>query len=172
MRTKTDNNDWFEISDELWLDPKSHPKRLKLFIDANIPQLVIDELKGAGIPIITALEEHIEAREDKSILGWVKKSKRVLLTLDRDFWDDQKFPMQDVPGVIFVDVPPNNTDLILQAFGLIYGTFASSYSLDWWQNMKARATPSCYYLKTRNWEGRIAKYEIRLKGGKLLAREL
>jgi predicted nuclease of predicted toxin-antitoxin system len=172
MPTESDNDDWFEISDELWLDPKSHPKKLKLCADANIPQFVVDELRGAGIPVITAQDDNIETREDKSILAWAKKSQRVLLTLDRDFWDDHKFPMHDVPGVIFVDAPSNNTDSILQAFGLIYGTFASSYSLDWWQNMKARATTSRYFLKTRNWEGRIAKYEIKLKGGKLLAREL
>lgn len=165
-----EEGEWFEISEDLWHPPQ--PKKLKLCADASVPQPFVEELREADIPIRTASEDNLASRSDNDILAWAQRSKRVLITLDRDFWNDRKFPLRSVPGVIFVDVAPDDIDAALQAFGLLYGTFASSYPLDWWRRMKARATPEGYVLKMRTWEGRVARYAIKLKAGKLLAREL
>ena len=167
-----EDDDWFEISEDLWRDVHTQPKKFKLCADANIPQAFVDELRRAGILIRTASEDRVVTCSDDDILAWAKRSKRVLVTLDRDFWDDRKFPLQSVSGVVFLDVLPKNIDAALKAFDLIYGTFASSYSLDRWEGMKARATPEGYVLKIRTWEGRISQYSIKLKSGKLIAREL
>jgi predicted nuclease of predicted toxin-antitoxin system len=168
----SENEEWFEITQDLWLDPKAFPKKLKLCSDASVPQPVIDELTTASIPILTAYDDKVSTHSDKSILAWSKRKKRVLLTMDRDFWNDRKFPLQIVHGLIFIDVSPNNIDDALKVFGLIYGTFASSYSIDWWQNMMARALPENYFLKMRTWEGMKSEYEIRLMDGILYAREI
>lgn len=167
-----DSSEWFEISDDLWLDPKFVPKKLKLCADANIPRPIIEEIRQAGIPIRTATEDKAATHSDESILAWVRRCKRVLLTLDRDFWDDKKFPLQSVPGIIFIDVAPNDFAAILRSFGLIFGTFANSYPLDWWEQMKARVLPEGYVLKMRNWDGRTVEYAIKLKSGRIFAREL
>jgi len=167
-----EEGDWFDISDELWLDPQIQPKKLKLCTDANIPLEVVEEIRQAGIPVRTAYEDKIATHSDKAILAWAKRSKRILLTLDRHFWDDKRFPLQNVPGIIFIDVPPDNVDNILKSFGLIYGTFACSYHLDWWEGTKARAIPDGYVLRFWNWKGRTVEYAVKLKSGILLAREL
>jgi hypothetical protein len=31
------DDEWFEVGNDLWLDPKTKPKKLKLFADAQIP---------------------------------------------------------------------------------------------------------------------------------------
>jgi hypothetical protein len=172
MCPERDEDEWFEISEDLWLDPNRKPKKLKLCSDASVPQPIIDELRDAGIPVLTVYEADVATHADETILAWSRRNNRVLLTMDRDFWNGQKFPLHTVPGLIFLDVPPEDIDGALETFGLIYGTFASSYSLDWWESMKARATPSGYFLKMRNWEGRILQYEIKLEEGILFAREL
>ena len=167
-----EQGEWFEISEDLWRDPKTQPKKLKLCADASVPQPFVEELKRAGIPIRTASEDDLVSHSDNDILAWAKRSKRVLVTLDRDFWNDSKFALQSVPGVIFVDVAPDDIDGALRSFGLVYGTFAISYSLDWWEGMMARATPEGYVLKMRTWEGRVSRYAIKLAAGKVFAREL
>ena len=163
---------WFEISEEVWRDPQTQPKKLKLCADASVPQPFVEKLREAGIPVRMASEDGLASHSDNDILAWARRSKRVLLTLDRDFWNDRKFPLQRVPGVIFVDVAPNDIDAALRSFDLVYDTFARSYPLDGWEGMKARATPEGYVLKLRDWEGHVARYAIKLKAGRLLAREL
>jgi len=166
-----EDNDWFEITEDLWLDPRTSPKKLKLCSDSSIPQPIVSELRSIGIPVVTAYEDGVSSHSDSSILAWAKREKRILLTMDHDFWDDRKFPLQTVRGLIFIDVSPEDINSALKAFGLIYGTFASSYSLEWWQNMKARATTQFYLLKMRSWEGKVVQYEIKLEGGITYARE-
>jgi predicted nuclease of predicted toxin-antitoxin system len=167
-----ESTDWFEIEEALWLDSHSQPKKLKLCADANVPREIIAELRRAGIPVVAASEEGLAKRSDEEILAWTKRIGRVLLTLDRDFWDDRKFPLRKSPGIIFIDVKSEKSDDILHAFGLLYGTFASSYSLDWWDEMKVRAKREGYVLRMRSREGRGVEYAIKLVGKQLYAREL
>lgn len=94
------------------------------------------------------------------------------MTLDADFWDDRRHPLQAVQrGVIFVAEPPEEHDRILRAFGLVYGCFARSYPLDWWRHMKVRAVLGEFEIKMRTWEGRIARYRMKLRGGYVVAKE-
>ncbi|HLG30998.1 MAG TPA: DUF5615 family PIN-like protein [Candidatus Brocadiales bacterium] len=174
MSNEQEQDDWFEITN-IWLevDPRPKTKKLKLCADASVPRSFVEALKDLyKIPVITAIESNIVTHEDNSILAWSKRNKRVLLTMDRDFWDDKKFPLQNIPGVIFIDVPPSDVDDGLEAFALIYRTLAISFPLDRWPNKKARVTPSKYLLKMRTQEGHLLQYEIKLVAGKLLTREL
>ena len=165
-------SDWFEVSETDWLPPLTPTKKLKLFADASVPVPIIKEIRGAKIPVQSALDEGLSAGDDLAVIGAAKKQGKVLLTMDADFWDDRKFPVHQVHGVIFVDVSPSDIEGILTALGLLYGCFAQRYPLDWWRGMKARATPQGFILKIHTWEGRNQQYEFRLTGDKrLMARE-
>jgi len=167
-----DGDDWFEISEDLWRDPRARPKKLKLCADASVPQQFVDEVRQANIPVRIASEDGLSNRPDAEILAWANRAGRVLITFDQDFWDDRKFPLQNVKGLIFVDASPSKIDDALMAFGLVYGPFASSYSLEWWEGMKVRAKREGFILKMRTWEGKMTQYAIKLVGGRLYAREL
>lgn len=165
--------DWFEVAETDWLPPLTASKKLKLYADASVPLPIIKELRGAKIPIQSALEEGLSTDDDWTIMGAAKRQGKVLLTTDADFWDDRKFPLHQAHGIIFVDVSPSDIEGILAALGLLYGCFAQRYPLDWWQAMKARATPQGFTLKIHNWEGHNQEYQFRLTSDKrLVAREV
>jgi hypothetical protein len=133
------DGDWFEVSDKDWLDPRLKGKRLKLLADAQVPRPVVDEIRSAGIPIMTIGGEAAN-RPDSAVLQLAQRDRRVLLALDRDFWDDRKHPLQAVRrGIIFVDESPSQPSLILHTIGLVYGCFAKRYALGWWGSMKIRS---------------------------------
>lgn len=172
MSAEANEDEWFDISEDMWVEPNTTPRKLKLCSDASVPQPIIDELRNAGLSVLTAYECNVATHADEAILAWSRRNGRVLLTMDRDFWDDRKFPLQVVPGVIFLDVPPDSVDEAMSAFGLMYGTFARTYSLEYWWGKKARVTPSRYFLKMRMPEGDVMHYEVKLEAGGLLARQL
>lgn len=165
-------SEWFDISETDWLPPLTPTKKLKLFADASVPATIVKELRGAKISVQSALDQGLSSADDRAILGAARKQGKVLLTMDADFWNDTKFPVHQIHGIIFVDVSASDFDGILQAIGLLYGCFAQRYPLDWWRGMKARATPQGFTLKIQTWEGRNQQYEFRLSGDKrLMARE-
>jgi len=165
-------SEWFEVSESDWLPPLTPTKKLKLFADAGVPATMVKELRNAGISVESASDRGLSNADDQTVLGVARKQGKVLLTMDADFWNETKFPVHQVHGIIFVDVSPSDIDDALQALGLLYGCFAEKYPLDWWQGMKARATPQGFILKIRTWEGCNQQYEFRLSGDKrLMVRE-
>ena len=93
----------------------------------------------------------------------------MLLTLDRHFWNDRKFPLQKLPGVIFIDIPPDRVDEALEAFWLVYETLARF--LGNWKKMKIRASRNGYFVKGISWDGGIVRYEFKVVEGRVLVRE-
>lgn len=172
IRRDPDEDEWFEISDRDWLDPKFKAKKLKLLADAQIPEIVAAEIRSAGITLAT-LPQAARRRGDPDILSLAQSQGRVLLTLDGDFWDDRKFPLQVVQGgIIYIAEPPDQHDRILLAFGLVYGCFAKSYPLDWWHSMKVKGVVGQFEIKMRNWQGKVTRYKMKLKRGYVVAKEL
>ena len=167
-----EGDDWFEFSEDLWRDTRTVPRKLRLYADASVPAPLVEELRSAKIPTLYAPEQGLSSRPDHQILAWAGRSSRVLLTFDRDFWDDRRFPLQTVHGVILVDVPAAQFGDALGAFMLVYEAFAKSYSLDWWQSMKVRATTRGFVLKMRTFEGREAAWAVKAERPRVLAREL
>lgn len=167
-----ENSEWFEISEKDWQDPRFRGKKVKLLTDAQFPEPVIDEIRRAKIKV-ERLDERLRNRPDTDVLMLAQKLGRILITLDRDFWDDRKHPLQQVKmGIIYIDEPPDQHECILRAFGLVYGCFAKSYPLDWWNQMKVKGKVGEFMIKWRTWEGKVAKYKMKLRKGYLVAKEL
>jgi predicted nuclease of predicted toxin-antitoxin system len=164
-----ENDEWFLFEADLIVGSGTQPSELKLCADASIPKPFVDELRDASISIRTALEDGVNRKADQAILSWARRLKRVLVTLDRDFWNNQKFPLQKTPGIIFIDVPPDKVSGALEAFWLVYETFARFCGN--WQEMKIRATPGSYFIKGIGWDGHRIRYEVRVEGSQALARE-
>jgi Domain of unknown function (DUF5615) len=168
---EAEDSEWFEISESDWLEPGLPRKELKLLADAQVPEPVVIEIRSATIKIST-LSVAMRRQPDVNVLQLAQRQGRVLLTLDADFWDDRKHPLQGLAGgIIYVAEPPDQHDRILRAFGLVYGCFAKNYPLDWWGQMKIRAVVGEFSIKHRTWEGKVATDKMRLRKGFLEAKE-
>jgi predicted nuclease of predicted toxin-antitoxin system len=167
-----DESEWFEVSDEDWLEPGFKGRKLKLMADAQVPAYIVQEIRAAKI-VIDRIPGELRTYPDTNILMYAQKKQRVILTLDRDFWDDKKYPLQKLKtGLIYVAVPPSEHERILRAFGLVYGCFAKNYPLDWWRSMKVRASVGEFEIKMRTWEGKVAGYKMRLRRNQVVAKEV
>lgn len=167
-----EGEDWFEVSDRDWLDPGFVGKKLKLLADADVPKPIVDELNAANV-VVKTLSTLDRRRDDRGVLEIATRQGLVLLTLDRDFWDDRKHPVHLVRrGIVFVDEPPQEYDRVLRAFGLLYGCFARSYPLDWWNTMKVRCIVGQFEIKMRTIGGTVERHRFRLRAGRLYAKEI
>jgi predicted nuclease of predicted toxin-antitoxin system len=174
MGSEIDDHEWHEFP---WDDAPSMPpgphKKLKLLADANIPKPMIDELRSAGIVVHSAVEKGIATHPDRNILQLAKKLGAVLLTMDKDFWEDRQYPLQKSPGVIFIDIPPDQVSKAIDGLAKFYALFAQGFPLDWWDQMKAKVSENAFRIKNITWEGRTSEDEYRLlEDGKLQTRTI
>jgi predicted nuclease of predicted toxin-antitoxin system len=167
-----DDNDWFEFGGDLSDIAGGRPRKLRLYADHNLPKVIVDEIRGAKIPILTAFEDQHASRDDKAIYERARKLKRVLLTQDEDFWDDRRFSLRYGPGLILVSVAPEKTEKIVEVLATFYAIFAQHFSLDWWPGLKARLVEEESTIKGVSWTGGVFEYRLRLAGGSILFREV
>lgn len=171
-KLNAEETEWLEVPHHDWPSPKFRAKKLKLLADAQIPQPVLEEMKANGVSI-DALDVNARSLDDRGVLRLAQERRRVLLTLDADFWDDRRHPLQSVSsGIIYIAEPPSNADRVLEAFVFVYWCFAKHYPLDWWNHMKVRGRVRQFEVKMRTWEGKTARQKIALRHGRIVAREL
>jgi predicted nuclease of predicted toxin-antitoxin system len=148
-------------------------KKLKLYVDMNVPEPLIKELRSAGLVIHLARHEGSDRRPDQNIYQEARKRGLVLLTMDRDFWKDKEHPFQTTTGIIFVDVSPDQAEKACDGLALFYALFAKYYPLDWWKGTKVRVYEHGFVVRSHTWQGRISEDEFRLTDShKLLTRAL
>jgi len=89
---------------------KEYVGKIKLYADENIRYGIVLALRLQGINIKHASEVNITNRDDKCHFQYARKTDRWLLTTDRDFLDNRKFPFEQIKGIVIV--PDTGQDTI------------------------------------------------------------
>jgi hypothetical protein len=79
----------------------------RIYADANIPNGVVSYMRGTlGWDVLFVLEhEDLRRAPDVHHYRLARQLGRTLLTLDRDYTDDRRFPPVESPGVIVFSAP-------------------------------------------------------------------
>jgi Domain of unknown function (DUF5615) len=89
----------------------AHAERLagrpRIYADANVPAGVIAFLRTRLHWDVLAVVEHDDLRRlpDEAHFRLAGQLRRTLVTLDRDYLDDRRFPPASSPGVLVVSAP-------------------------------------------------------------------
>lgn len=79
----------------------------RVYADANIPNGVVGFMRATLRWDVLFVLEHDELRRAPDIHHYrlARQLGRTLVTLDRDYTDDRRFPMEESPGVIVFSAP-------------------------------------------------------------------
>src|SRR5438128_8918712 len=100
--------------------PRGPHKKLKLYVDMNVPAPLVHELCSAGLVLHLARHEGSLGRPDQNVYQEARRRGLVLLTMDRDFWPDGEHPLRNTTGIIFVDVPPDEPEKACDGLARFY----------------------------------------------------
>ena len=64
---------------------------------------IVRELRQLGWRVKCVVEEFPDGTDDSRISRVAKRERRVVLTRDRDFWDDKLTSFRETGGVVYVD---------------------------------------------------------------------
>lgn len=94
------------------------PKRkVNLFLDRNIPRKLTEKVQASKDFKITG----IAGEHDSDEFIWVtaKHQNAIILSLDKgDFWNDNKFPLHESPGVILIASREQSVNVYINALNL------------------------------------------------------
>ena len=89
----------------------AHAERIagqpRLYVDANIPAGLVEFMRARLHWDVLFVIEHDELRRarDGDHFRLAREWRRTLITLDRDYLDDRKFPPEESGGVIVLTAP-------------------------------------------------------------------
>jgi predicted nuclease of predicted toxin-antitoxin system len=90
-----------------------------LYFDENFPQTVLGTLKENRqikncFKIFSVYDFHHQNKDDDFQYAFAKKKGFVLVTLDKDYMNDRKFPIHKIPGIILIIAGRNQTSRIMR----------------------------------------------------------
>lgn len=144
-------------------------KRTRFLADANVPLDFVEELREAGLDVMQG--PSLPGLDDPAVLAFARREDRVLLTFDRDFWDERRYPTHTVLGVLIVGAPNRRPDAALQAMTVAHHYFVRHFPGDSWNGVKVLAYPDGFKIRLRTCEGRTKTISFKVIKGILYFQE-
>lgn len=75
-------------------------RKARFLVDENMGQPVAQVLRSYGYSAEFVGEVGLSGRDDDEVFAYAWRKRRIILTHDRDFLDDRRFPFTRNPGVV------------------------------------------------------------------------
>jgi predicted nuclease of predicted toxin-antitoxin system len=97
-----------------WLKFTPPKRKVKLFLDRNIPDELKEEIRAYHRFKVIGIAGENDSYE--FIWNAARGQKAIILSLDKgDFWNDKKFPLQLSPGVILISAKEQSVDVYIRS---------------------------------------------------------
>jgi predicted nuclease of predicted toxin-antitoxin system len=145
--------------------PRKKQKKMRFYVDEDVPPQATKILRATGSTVRTVQEARKRGHPDENHLAEAQKQDRVLITCDRDYLNDRRFPLHMSPTLVVCDFGSGTTDeivatfyclAILEASGQVPGGQVPT------MGVKIDANPSEWTEKTRYQEGSRDRYRYRI----------
>lgn len=137
----------------------------RFYADENFPIQATQLLRNGRARVITAQEAGLTRHPDENHAAYALRRGYVLLTCDRDYLNERKFPLTHCPAIVVFDFGSGSVDEILQAFRAIQAMFGSAEFFDKWIKIDAKRTSWTEYA--RFLDGTTSRSRFRVFHGRL-----
>ncbi len=139
-------------------------KRTRFLIDESLGAEVAIFLRDKGFSAVFVADVRLNGRSDEDVFSFAWREKRMLLTHDRDFLDDRRFPENRNPGVVVLPGGDGDQNAMGVGIGTVLAVFGAGPSI--WEKTKTAISPSGEMtIRRRNFEtGKIETTRYRMTG--------
>jgi predicted nuclease of predicted toxin-antitoxin system len=122
----------------------------RFYADENFPESVVAIILHMGGRAITARELHQLGKPDEDHAAYALKHGYVLLTCDRDFLNERRFPLVHSPATVVLDFGNGSADEIVDALRCLRFVFAIPQFYDKWVKIDAKRDTWTEYMRYKN----------------------
>jgi len=95
------------------LDYRPHKAKTRFYADENFPALATSLLRKLGANVVTAHETKSSKQAGEDNAGYARRAGCVLLSRDRNYLDERRFPSSHCPAIVVVDFGSSSREEIL-----------------------------------------------------------
>lgn len=89
---------------DLYTMPGFRKYKWRFYADNNVEKQVVGYLRSSGFDVLWVAEvQELQRQDDVFHYENARKLRRYLLTHDPDFWNDQRHPLRQSPGLVILD---------------------------------------------------------------------
>lgn len=139
--------------------------KARFYADENFPNRAIALLRNLGVSLTTARDAALTGHPDENHCAYALKHGYVLVTCDRDYLDNRRFPLIGCPAIFvfnFGDGLVRDINLAIRCLG---GVLSAPQFYDKWA--KIDATPSGWTESLRHTNGTTSRSRKRIYQGRL-----
>jgi predicted nuclease of predicted toxin-antitoxin system len=148
-----------------FLDFFKRKAKARFFADENFPEQAINLLRAKGAKVQTNREAGLRGHADQDQLAYARKNGLVLVTCDRDFLDERRYPHIHCPAIFVFDFGSGSLEEMNQAFNCLAAVFRTPQFYDKW--CKVDAKRDCWTELFRHLDGTTSRTRLRLWRGKV-----
>jgi hypothetical protein len=146
------------------LDYRRRRAKPKFYADENLPSAAVKIVGSLGGHVLTAQEANRQGHPDENHSAFALKDGRVLLTCDRDYLDEKRFPLVHCPVIVVCDFGSGSSDEMRQTFRCLGSIFSFPQFFDKWTKIDAKRESWIAYCRYLN--GTTSRTRYRLHRGK------
>lgn len=144
---------------------RTKKKKLRFYTDADVPTQAVEILREQRFNVLTAEEAGRKRHSDENHVAEARKQGRILITRDRDYMNERRFPLHKCPTIVVCNFGSGMHDQILSTFDCLAMIATMPDFYDEW--VKIDANPSEWTETMRLGDGTTARNRHRFYQGEL-----
>ena len=168
---------WIDIDTLLAQDPPTQKEadevqefaarraKPRFYADEDFPPRAIAVLRHMGAQVQSALEMGRTRQPDENHAAYARRNHLILVSCDRDFLNDRRFPLIHVPAIFVFNFGGGTEREIAQAFRCLATAFRVPYFCDKW--VKVDAQRDCWTAVSRFQNGTMSRARYRMWRGRI-----
>jgi predicted nuclease of predicted toxin-antitoxin system len=137
----------------------------RFYADENFPSVATECLRRLGADVVTVKEARLTGHPDENHVAEALRLGRILITCDRDYLDERRFPLIGCPAIVVCDFGSGTAGEIFDTFDCLGGAFRAPQFYDKWIKIDAKRDGWTEFARFRN--GSTSRTRQRVYGGKI-----
>jgi predicted nuclease of predicted toxin-antitoxin system len=146
------------------LEYRRRRAKARFYADENFPVLAVELLRKMGAKVVTVQEVGRRRHPDENHTAYALKHGYILLTCDRDYLDENRFPLIHCPAITVFDFGSSSgLEEIRQSFTCLQRVLRSPQFFDKWTKIDAKRNSWTEY--SRHLDGTTSRSRYRVYHG-------
>lgn len=137
----------------------------KFYADENLPVSIVKRLRQTGVQVLTAQQVGLSGHPDENHAAFALRNGCILLTCDRDYLDERRFPLIHCPAIVVFDFGAGSLREVQGAFTCLQRMYGSPQFFDKW--VKIDAKPDSWTESSRHLNGTTSRTRYRVHRGRI-----
>ena len=144
---------------------KGRRAKPRFYADENFPEAASELLRRLGARVSTAQEVRLRRHPDENHAAYALRKGLILLSCDRDYLDERRFPLIHCPANVVFDFGSGSIQEIRAAFTCLKTMLGIPQIFDKWIKIFAKSTSWTEYARHLN--GTTSRSRFRVYRGNL-----